>query len=55
MGACTRVRSVLYVRRRCMRSAVEQGRARLAPGGVSMKETWSCVACLLRLSRRERW
>jgi hypothetical protein len=31
------------------------GRARLAAGGVSVKETRSCAACLLRLSRRVRW
>jgi hypothetical protein len=39
----------------CVRAAVEQGRARLAVGGASMKETWSYAACLLRLSRRVRW
>jgi hypothetical protein len=43
-GGCTRVRAT-----------VEQGHARLAAGGASVKETWSYVACLLRLSRRVRW
>jgi hypothetical protein len=31
------------------------GRARLAAGGVSVKETRSCTAYLLRLSKRARW
>jgi hypothetical protein len=43
-GGCTRVRA-----------ALEQGRARLAAGGASVKETRSYAACLLRLSRRVRW
>jgi hypothetical protein len=55
VGACTRVRSVLYAGRTHVRAAVEQGRARLVTGGVSVKETRSCAACLLRLSRRARW
>jgi hypothetical protein len=38
-----------------VRAAVEQGRVRLVTGGVSVKETRSYVACLLRLSRRARW
>jgi hypothetical protein len=54
-GACTQARSVLYAGRTCVRAAVEQGRARLAAGGVSVKETRSCAACLLSLSRRARW
>jgi hypothetical protein len=54
-GACTWARSVLYAGRTRVRAAVEQGRARLATGGVSVKETRSCTACLLRLSRRTRW
>jgi hypothetical protein len=46
---------MLCVRRTGMHAAVEQGWARLAAGGASVKETQSCAACLLRLSRRARW
>jgi hypothetical protein len=46
---------MLCVGRTGMHAAVEQGRARLAAGGASVKETRSYAACLLRLSRRARW
>jgi hypothetical protein len=47
-GACTWVHSVLC-------AAMGQGRARLAAGDASVKETRSCTACLLHLSRWARW
>jgi hypothetical protein len=55
VGACMRVHSVLCAGRTPVRAAVGQGRVRLAAGGASVKETRSCVAYLLRLSRRTRW
>jgi hypothetical protein len=55
VGACAWAHSVLCAGRTHMRAAVEQGRARLAAGGASMKEMWSYAACLLRVSRRARW